>query len=93
MKTSMEHRWNDNDRVKTEALGENRVPVLLCPPKIKNENPDLPPASNHLTHSTTLKANTKLLQGKLCASTVKTKSCMLHASFMAVWFQSEEISK
>jgi len=38
MKMNMECWWNDNDRVKTEVLGENRVPVLLCLPKITNEN-------------------------------------------------------
>jgi len=34
MKTRMERWWNDNDRVKTEALEETPVPELLCPPKI-----------------------------------------------------------
>jgi hypothetical protein len=29
----------DNDRVKTEAVGENPVPMLRCPPKITYENP------------------------------------------------------
>jgi hypothetical protein len=29
----MELWWNDKDMVKTEALEENLVPVLLFPPK------------------------------------------------------------
>jgi len=39
MKTSTERWWNDNDRVKTEDIGETPVPVLLCPLKITYENP------------------------------------------------------
>jgi hypothetical protein len=30
----MEHRWNENDWGKTEVLGEEPVPVSLCPPQI-----------------------------------------------------------
>jgi hypothetical protein len=30
----MEHRWNEIDRGKTEVLGENPIPVPLCPPQI-----------------------------------------------------------
>jgi hypothetical protein len=30
----MEHHWNEIDRGKTEVLGEEPVPVPLCPPQI-----------------------------------------------------------
>ena len=34
IKMATQHWWNDNDGGKPHVLGENPVPVLLCPPKI-----------------------------------------------------------
>jgi len=33
---SIGHWWNNADRGKTEALGEEPVPVSLCPPQISH---------------------------------------------------------
>jgi len=32
--TNVEHWWNDTDRQITEVLGEEHVPVSLCPQQI-----------------------------------------------------------
>jgi hypothetical protein len=37
MKMSMKHCWNDSDRRKPNLLGENSVPLSLCPPQIPNK--------------------------------------------------------
>jgi hypothetical protein len=54
---SVEPRWNDIGRGKTEELGEKSVLLSLCPPKIQDANPSLRServATNHLSYGTTI---------------------------------------
>ena len=33
----MKHWWNDSDREKSRDIRINRIPILLCPPKVAHE--------------------------------------------------------
>jgi hypothetical protein len=55
---SVEARWNDIGRGKTEELEEKYVLLSLCPPKIQDANPSLRferMATNRLSYGTTIK--------------------------------------